>query len=108
MSNVPSWYDLMVSDAAIQQLAPEQLEKAHRMAEGETATLALGISGLGNLLVCAASNKDAGLSKGAVESVGWMLESMGRLLYAMTDTQGLIQHRFDALSKSAKPKRPRA
>lgn len=107
MSNAPSWYDLMVSDATIQQLAPEQLEKAHRMAEGETVTLSMGISGLGNLMACAASNEDSGLSSEAVQSVGWMLDSLGRLLATMNDTQGLIQHRLDALSKSAKPKQPR-
>jgi len=108
MSNALSWYDLMVNDATIQQLGPEQLEKAHRMADGKTATLALGISGLGNLMACAANNKDSGLSEDAVESVGWMLDSLGRLLATMNDTQGLIQHRLDALSQSAKPKPPRA
>lgn len=108
MINAPSWYDLIVSDATIQQLAPEQLERALRMADGETTTLAMGISGLGNLMACAANNKDSGLSEDAVESVGWMLDSLGRLLATMNDTQGLIQHRLDALSQSAKPKPPRA
>lgn len=103
MSNVPSWYDLLPDHPAIQQMDPAQLEKASRMAEGEISTLAFGISGLGNILACAASNEDSGLSSDAVESIGWMLESVGRLIANLSDTQGAMQHRLDALSRTSKP-----
>ncbi|MFH7473924.1 hypothetical protein RA264_29720, partial [Pseudomonas syringae pv. tagetis] len=48
--------------------------------ESRLSTLAFCVSGLGNLLACAASNEDTGLNVDAVANVGWMLEIIGSLM----------------------------
>lgn len=108
MSNHPSWYDLLPDHTSIQGMDSDQLDKANRMASGEIMTLAFGISGIGNLLVCTAGNDDTGLNTDSVESVGWMLESLGRLLANLSDTQGALQSQINLLSKTDTPKPPRA
>lgn len=84
--SAPNWNALLPSHEAIQAMSPEQLKAAGQAADQYVCTLANGISGLGHLLACTASNGETGLSEDAVTSVGWMLESLGDLISKLTDT----------------------
>lgn len=82
----PNWNDLLPNHEAIQAMTPEQLKAAGKAVDLYVCTLANGISGIGNLLACTASNGRTGLNEDAVTSVGWMLESLGDLISTLTDT----------------------
>ncbi|WP_312600832.1 hypothetical protein [Pseudomonas luteola] len=107
-ADLPVWNDLLPSYEQINTMQPEKLDKAEKMAASQVATLALGISGIGNLLACTASNDETGLSESAVTDVGWMLESLGKLICSLSDTQMGIQNRLDELAKQPeKTSKPR-
>ncbi|WP_116830159.1 hypothetical protein [Pseudomonas syringae] len=80
-----NWCDLLIKREDIAKMDADSLDAVTRATDDRLLSLALGVSGLGNLLACAASNEEAGLSPGAVANVGWMLESIGSLISGMTD-----------------------
>ncbi|WP_288657840.1 MULTISPECIES: hypothetical protein [Pseudomonas] len=97
-AELPKWNDLLPNYEGLQRMDAERLEKAGRLAGGQVATLALGISGIGNLLACTASNGETGLSESAVTDVGWMLESLGQLITNLSDTEHNIQAQLKQLA----------
>jgi len=94
---VPDWNDLLPHHEAIQAMSPERLEAAGRAIDGYVCTLANGVSGIGHLLACTASNGDTGLSEDAATKVGWMLESLGDLISKLSDTGNGINYRLDTI-----------
>lgn len=108
-AELPKWNDLLPNYEQIQTMQPEKLDKAEKIAANQVATLALGISGIGNLLACTASTGETGLSDSAVTDVGWMLESLGKLMCSLSDTQMCIRDRMNQLAKQpANTSKPRA
>lgn len=97
--HTPNWNDLLPNYEAIQKMDAEQLTRAKDAAFHSVGTLALGISGIGNLLACTASNNETGLSADAVTDVGWMLESLGGLLTSLSDTGFSMADRLHQIDK---------
>ncbi len=99
-NQVPTWNDLLPNIEAIEQtMKPDELEQAGRACDQYVMTLAHGISGIGNLLACTASNGDTGLSEDAETDVGWLLESLGTLIANLADTGNAIQLKRNALKR---------
>ncbi|WP_346397561.1 hypothetical protein [Pseudomonas syringae] len=91
-----NWRDLMVKRDEIAAMNGEDLDAVIRATDDRLLTLAHGVSGIGNLLACAASNEESGLSPDAVINVGWMLESLGALISNVTEVSA---HAADAALK---------
>lgn len=85
MSNF-SWNALLLSHQQIQEIPPERLGHAAESVSAQITNLACGISAIGNLLACTASNGDTGLCTDAATSLGWLLESLGELTAALINT----------------------
>ena len=99
-NQVPTWNDLLPNIEAIERtMKPDELEQAGRACDQYVMTLAHGISGIGNLLACTASNGETGLSEDAATDVGWLLESLGTLIANLADTGNAIQLKRDALKR---------
>ncbi|MEQ4259026.1 hypothetical protein [Pseudomonas syringae] len=84
MKNV-TWVDLLPTNDTIPKMNSDQLDAVIRATDDYMHALAYGISGIGNLLACAADNEASGLSPEAVAKVGWMLESLGGLVGTLSD-----------------------
>lgn len=98
--SVPTWNDLLPDMKAIEQtMSPEKLAKAEGACAQYVMSLAHGVSGIGNLLACTASNGETGLSESAVTDVGWLLESLGTLIANLADTGNAITNRRNALKR---------
>lgn len=80
-----NWCDLLPKNEMIAKMNAEDLEATIRTTEDYMHTLAHGISGIGNLLACAAGNEESGLSPEAVIKVGFMLECLGGLVSTLAD-----------------------
>lgn len=91
--NFPNWNDLLPSHEAIRAMTPEKLKAAEVASEHYIGKLAYGISGIGNLLACTASNGETGLDEGAVTNVGWLLESLGDLIGNLYTTEAATAYR---------------
>lgn len=91
-----NWRDLMIKRDEIAAMNGEDLDAVIRATDDRLLTLAHGVSGIGNLLACAASNEESGLSPDAVINVGWMLESLGALISNVTEVSA---HAADATLK---------
>lgn len=98
-ADLPKWNDLLPNYEDLQRMDAKRLDKAGRLAGGQVATLALGISGIGSLLACTASNDDTGLSESAVTNVGWMLESLGNLICGLSDLEENAAYRLKQLEE---------
>lgn len=98
VADLPKWNDLLPNYEDLQRMNAERLDKAGRLAGSQVATLALDISGIGNLLACTASNGETGLSESAVTDVGWMLESLGQLITNLSDPEHNIQGQLKQLA----------
>lgn len=97
---VPNWNDLLPSGDAIEKhMTPEQLEATAGACDRYIMTLAHGVSGIGNLLACTASNSESGLSEEAVTDVGWLLEGLGHLISNLADTGDAAKYRRNALKR---------
>ncbi|WP_175651032.1 hypothetical protein [Pseudomonas sp. Marseille-P9899] len=81
-----NWNALLPSRKTMKEMSAEELDAAGQASNDCVAILAHGISGIGNLLACAASNDQVGLNASAVTDIGWMLESLGSLISNLTDT----------------------
>ncbi|PYD06744.1 hypothetical protein DND90_16270 [Pseudomonas syringae pv. maculicola] len=87
------WCDLLIQRDEIAAMNAEDLDAVSRATGGQLSALTHGVSGIGNLLACAALNEEVGLSLDAVASVGWMLESLGELIGNVADVSA---HAADA------------
>ncbi|EGH20558.1 hypothetical protein [Pseudomonas amygdali] len=88
-----NWCDLLIKRDEITAMNADDLDAVIRATDDQLLTLAHGVSGIGNLLACAASNEESGLSPDAVRNVGWMLESLGALI---SNVAGVSAHAADA------------
>ncbi|KGS15490.1 hypothetical protein YA0599_08635 [Pseudomonas syringae] len=79
------WVDLLPTNDTIAKMNADELDAVIRATDDYMHTLAHGVSGIGNLLACAADNENSGLSPEAVVKVGWMLESLGGLIGTLSD-----------------------
>ncbi|QIQ71357.1 hypothetical protein [Pseudomonas coronafaciens] len=80
-----NWIDLLPKNDTIVKMNAEDLDATIRSTESYMHSLAHGVSGIGNLLACAAGNEESGLSPEAVIKVGFMLESLGGLVGTLAD-----------------------
>lgn len=80
------WNDLLPRHEALKNMTPGQLKATEQATESCVSVRAHGISGIGHLLACTASNDDTGLNSGAVTDIGWLLESLGSLVANLSDT----------------------
>lgn len=83
--SIPNWHDLLPRQESMTQFSAEQLQSVEQASTTYVSVLAHGISGLGNLLACTASNEETGLNSSAVTDIGWMLESLGKLISNLSD-----------------------
>jgi hypothetical protein len=97
------WGDLFPTHAALASMSPEALKEVSSASNGCLSTLSHGISGIGNLLATAASNGTAALSPSAVADIGWLLESLGRLISELSDTGYATESRLNELTQGAAP-----
>jgi hypothetical protein len=83
--SIPNWQDLLPRHELIVKMSVEQLKTTEQASATYVSVLAHGISGIGNLLACTASNEETGLNSVAVTDIGWMLESLGKLVSNLSD-----------------------
>lgn len=81
-----NWNSLLPRHETMRKMSAEELSAAEQASNNYVSVLAHGISGIGNLLACTASNEDNGLCATAVTDIGWMLESLGTLISNLSDT----------------------
>ncbi len=81
-----NWNGLLIGQQQIKDIAPERLGHAAESVSGRITTLACGISSIGNLLACTASNGETGLCPDTAANLGWLLESLGELTAALINT----------------------
>ncbi|WBG63656.1 hypothetical protein ELR50_12525 [Pseudomonas citronellolis] len=80
-----NWNDLLNSVRDFEHLPDDQKERANEAATNYITQLAAGISGIGSLLACTASNGVTGLTDEAATDVGWMLKNVGDLIVRLSD-----------------------
>ncbi|WP_256674072.1 MULTISPECIES: hypothetical protein [Pseudomonas] len=80
------WNDLLPRHEALKNMNADQLKAAEQATESCVTVLAHGISGIGHLLACTASNGDTGLNPEVVTDIGWLLKSLGSLVGNLSDT----------------------
>jgi hypothetical protein len=96
----PDWNDLLITNSMIEHnLTPEQLETAEYACDSTLTVLARGVSGIGNLLACTASNSESGLSAEVATDVGWLLESLGTLISNLANISDATNERCNALKR---------
>lgn len=93
--SIPSWNDLLPSDESIKAMSPDELKQGASAAKQNAATIAFGISAIGNLLACTASNSETGLCPDAARDIGWMLDSLGNLTARLIDTGDALEYRLN-------------
>ncbi|MDC3736064.1 hypothetical protein KDL27_09785 [Pseudomonas syringae pv. syringae] len=98
------WCDLLIKNKDIAVMDTEDLDALCRATDDQLLALAHGVSGIGNLLACTASNSETGLSPEAVKNIGWMLESLGGLISNLSDTNSEAVHQISEMPKARKPK----
>lgn len=96
---LPNWNDLLPTHEHIQAMTPEQLGRAEDACHQYSGNLFLGISAIGNLLACTASNGETGLNDDAVAKLGWMLENLGDLGMSLIDTGSGVNYRLQAIKQ---------
>lgn len=87
-----NWCDLLAQKDSLKALAVEDLEALNSAGNDYLHSIAHGISGIGNLLACTASNSETGLDKEAVTNIGWMLESLGSLISNLSDVMAETEY----------------
>ncbi len=85
--SVANWNDLLPRHESLERMTSDELKAAEQASANYVSTLAHGISGIGHLLACTASNGDTGLSTEVVTDIGWMLESLGELISNLSETK---------------------
>lgn len=95
-----NWNDMLLSQETIGAMKPERLEALRQASDNAMHTLAHGVSGIGHLLACTASNSESGLNADAVAHVGWMLESLGGLISNLSDTAAHADCEINRIKRS--------
>lgn len=95
------WNDLLPLHEALKDMNADQLKAAEQATESCVSVLAHGISGIGHLLACTASNGDTGLSPDAVTDIGWLLESLGSLVANLADTGAAATYHLSEIKPGA-------
>ncbi|MCL6690596.1 hypothetical protein M8R19_17955 [Pseudomonas sp. R3.Fl] len=80
-----NWSDLLDSVRDFERLPDDKKERANEAADHYIGQLAAGISGIGNLLACTASNGKTGLDDETATDIGWMLKNIGDLIVRLSD-----------------------
>lgn len=96
-----NWQNLLPNHESILKMSAEKLQATEKASDRYLSVLAHGISGIGNLLACTASNGETGLSETAVTDIGWMLESLGTLISNLSDTGAAAAHRRNEITPEA-------
>jgi hypothetical protein len=93
---VSGWKGFLPSHDTLRTMPISDLDQVVGSTVDNIHTLAHGISAIGNLLACAASNEETGLNAEAVANVGFMLESLGVLISNLvTVDENAKQYRKD-------------
>lgn len=79
------WNDLLESPRHFERLEGEAKERASEASSFYIAQLAMGISAVGNLLACTATNGVTGLGDDTAAKVGWMMIAVGDLITRLND-----------------------
>lgn len=79
------WQSILPTHETIIKMPASQLATVSQASKHYVSVLAHGISGIGNILACTASNSETGLSESAVTDIGWMLENLGNLISSLSD-----------------------
>jgi len=82
---IMTWVDLLPTNDTIPKMNADELDAVIRATDEYMHNLAHGISGIGNLLACTASNTETGLNPEAARDLGWMLASLGGLISALSN-----------------------
>lgn len=98
---VANWNDVLPKHEALTSMTAAQLKAAEQASENYVSIIANGISGIGNLLACTASNSGTGLSAEAVTEIGWLLESLGTLVSNLADTGKAATYQLNKVSSGA-------
>lgn len=98
---VANWNDLLPKHEALTSMTAEQLKAAEQASETYVSVLANGISGIGNMLACTASNNDTGLDVEAVIEIGWLLESLGTLVSNLASTGSAATYQLSKVTPGA-------
>lgn len=80
-----NWKDLLISGQEMKQMPLGDLDAISGAGDSYLHSIAQGISGIGNLLACTASNGVSGLDPEAVTKIGWMLDVLGGLISNLSD-----------------------
>lgn len=83
--SAPNWNDLLNSQRHFEKLQGEERERANEASSHYITQLALGISGIGSLLSCTATNGVTGLCPDAAANIGWMMTAVGDLINRLND-----------------------
>lgn len=86
------WKGILPTHDTFLAMPDDDLESVANSSEGNLQSLALGVSAIGNLLACTASNTETGLSVRAVTDIGFLLESLGDLLSNLIDVEDNAKH----------------
>lgn len=81
------WNGLLPTHATLRAMPSEDLQNVEACANNNIHALAHGVSAIGNLLACTASNKESGLNVDAVMNIGFMLETLGNLISQLVDVE---------------------
>jgi hypothetical protein len=84
--------NLLVDTNSFDSLSIEQLNEISLSAECHSMNLGHGIAAIGNILACAALNKDTGLNMDVVADLGWLIETLGNLSSKVTDIENCAAH----------------
>ncbi|KGK23875.1 hypothetical protein [Pseudomonas plecoglossicida] len=95
------WNDLLPRHEALKNMTAGQLKATEQATESCVSVLAHGISGIGHLLACTASNGETGLSSAAVTDIGWLLESLGSLVGNLSDTGAAATYHLSEVKPGA-------
>lgn len=99
-----NWKDLLVSGQDMKHMPLDDLDAISRAGDGYLHSIAHGISGIGNLLACTASNGLSGLDPEAVTKIGWMLDALGGLISNLSDVTAEADNLTLDQAAAGKPK----
>lgn len=85
--SLPIWRDVLV-DVELHATDKAKLEQIQRTAESFADTLTYGMSAIGYLLACTASNGDTGLDPDEAAATGWLLSYLANLVTELNNKKG--------------------
>ena len=91
---------LLIDLNSMEHLPTDKLEDISLAAGNLGMTISHGIAAIGSILAGAATNEDLGLNASAVADLGWLLQSLGKLIsHAVNIEEAAVTH---AQHRSAK------